>query len=102
METGTNFIKDGKTYHMPSKRTQSIMAYKSGLQFSGKPIDFKLSSCEQAGLFDDEDKHIKFSAIIVKPAAIAFYATAVHNAANAVNEIVFGTAVLIRKKHIFL
>lgn len=60
METGTNFIKDGKTYHMPSKRTQSIMAYKSGLQFSGKPIDFKLSSYEQAGLFDDEDKHIKF------------------------------------------
>jgi hypothetical protein len=45
---------------------------------------------------------LNFSAIIVKPAAIAFYATAVHNAANAVNEIVFGTAVLIRKKHIFL
>lgn len=42
IETGTNFIKDGKTYHMPDKRLQSEMAYKSGLQYQGKLIDFKL------------------------------------------------------------
>ena len=42
IETGTNFIKDGKTYHMPDKRLQSEMAYKSGLQYQGKKIDFKL------------------------------------------------------------
>ncbi len=42
IETGTNFVKDGKTYHMPDKRLQSEMAYKSGLQYQGKRIEFKL------------------------------------------------------------
>lgn len=42
METGTNFVKDGKTYHLPSKTLQSVQAFKSGLQHYGKPIDFKL------------------------------------------------------------
>ncbi len=60
LETGTNFIKDGKTYHLPGKRLQSIMAYKSGLQFMGKPIDFKLSPNEQGGLFGEENKYVKF------------------------------------------
>lgn len=60
LETGTNFVKDGKTYHLPSKRLQSVMAYKSGLQHIGKPIDFKLSSGEQGGLFDDDNKYVKF------------------------------------------
>ena len=60
LETGTNFVKDGKTYRLPSKRLQSVMAYKSGLQHIGKPIDFKLSSGEQGGLFGDDNKYVKF------------------------------------------
>lgn len=43
IETGTVFIKDGKTYHIPSKRIQSEMAYKSGISCQGKPISFKLT-----------------------------------------------------------
>ncbi|MCD8090669.1 MAG: phage Gp37/Gp68 family protein [Clostridiales bacterium] len=43
IETGTVFIKDGKTYHIPLKRIQSEMAYKSEISYQGKPIDFKLT-----------------------------------------------------------
>ncbi len=60
METGTNFVKDGKTYHMPSKQLQSVMAYKSGLQFEGRKIDFKLTSGEQSGLFFEDNNYKKF------------------------------------------
>lgn len=60
LETGTNFVKDGRMYRLPSKRLQSVMAYKSGLQHIGKPIDFKLSSGEQGGLFGDDNKYVKF------------------------------------------
>lgn len=42
IETGTIFIKDGKKYNLPSKRIQSEMAFKSGLSFTGKPINFIL------------------------------------------------------------
>lgn len=41
-ETGTNFVKDGKTYHMPDKKLQSQMAFKSQASFPGKPIHFVL------------------------------------------------------------
>lgn len=51
METGTNFVKDGKTYHLPSKTLQSVQAFKSGLQHYGKPIDFKLEKTDQLSLF---------------------------------------------------
>lgn len=60
LETGTNFVKDGRMYRLPSKRLQSVMAYKSGLQHIGKPIDFKLSSGEQGGLFGDDNMYVKF------------------------------------------
>lgn len=43
IETGTKFIKDRKLYTLPNKRLQSIMAYKSGASFIGKPISFKLT-----------------------------------------------------------
>lgn len=43
IETGTVFIKDGKRYHLPDKRIQSIMAHKSGMNYSGKPIHFHLT-----------------------------------------------------------
>ena len=42
IETGTVFIKDGKAYRLPDKRLQSEMAYKSGVGFAGKPIEFSL------------------------------------------------------------
>lgn len=42
IETGTKFEKDGKIYTLSSQRLQSEMAYKSGLQFAGKPIVWKL------------------------------------------------------------
>lgn len=47
METGTVFRKDGKYYHMPDKCLQSEMAWKSGLNFIGKNITYKL--CDQFG-----------------------------------------------------
>lgn len=43
IETGTVFIKDGKTYNLKSKRLQSEMAFKSQMNFLGKAINFKLS-----------------------------------------------------------
>lgn len=44
IETGTVFEKDGKVFRIPSKRTQSLQAFKSGLSKSfGKP-KFELSS----------------------------------------------------------
>lgn len=42
IETGTVFIKDGKTYHLPNKRLQSEMALKAGVNHTGKPMVFHL------------------------------------------------------------
>lgn len=42
IETGTVFVKDGKTYRIPDKRTQSQQAFRSGLSFKGKEIDYRL------------------------------------------------------------
>ena len=44
IETGTIFIKDGRRYHLPKKRLQSEMAYKSGMNYVGKPIEWKLTN----------------------------------------------------------
>lgn len=41
--TGRVFVKDGRTYHIEGNGLQSQQAYKSGLSFQGKPIDFKLT-----------------------------------------------------------
>lgn len=54
IETGTNFIKDGKTYYMPDKGLQSRMAYKSGLQYQGKAQKFLLENTGQGLLFGEE------------------------------------------------
>ncbi len=51
IETGTYFVKDGKTYHLPDKRRQSEMAWKSGLQFAGKELEFNLEKTQQNDLF---------------------------------------------------
>lgn len=42
IETGTEFIKDGKRYRIPSKRIQSEMAYKAGVNHIGQLIHFVL------------------------------------------------------------
>lgn len=42
IETGTVFCKDGKRYRIPSKRTQSEQAFRSGLSYQGKPIKWRL------------------------------------------------------------
>jgi protein gp37 len=42
IETGTHFIKDGRHYHLPDKRVQSQMAFRSGMSYAGKPITFRL------------------------------------------------------------
>lgn len=43
IETGTIFIKDGKRYVLPKKQIQSEMAFKSGMNFEGKPIEWRLT-----------------------------------------------------------
>lgn len=43
IETGTNFIKDGKRYYLPKKQVQSEMAFKSRMSFRGKPMVFQLT-----------------------------------------------------------
>ena len=43
IETGTIFIKDGKRYRLPKKQVQSEMAFKSGMNYAGKPIAWKLT-----------------------------------------------------------
>ena len=42
IETGTVFIKNGRKYELNGKRIQSVMAFKSGLSFKGRPIKFDL------------------------------------------------------------
>ena len=44
IETGSYYVKDGRTYHIPSKRQQAKLAYLSRLQHKGKPIDYNLES----------------------------------------------------------
>ncbi len=44
IETGTVFEKDGKTYRIPSKRIQSLQAFKSGLSKSFRKPKFELTS----------------------------------------------------------
>ncbi len=43
VETGTVFLKDGRRYHIPSKTVQSEMTHRSGMNYQGKPIVFKLT-----------------------------------------------------------
>lgn len=54
-------IKNNKTYNIPSKRKQSILAYRLKLQYIGKEINFKLKL--QPELFNNNNlsytKHFK-------------------------------------------
>ena len=42
IETGSVFVKDGRTYRLPSKRFQSWQAFKSGMSRQGRPIEWRL------------------------------------------------------------
>lgn len=42
IETGTEFIKDGRRYHLPGKQLQSRMAYRAGVNHIGRPIHYIL------------------------------------------------------------
>lgn len=52
IETGTVYVKDGKTYRIPDKRTQSRQAHLSGLSVPGRPIRYALRH-PGGTLFDD-------------------------------------------------
>lgn len=54
IETGTVFIKDGKAYRIPSKRVQAEMAHKSGVNYIGKTIKWKLTDGFGIPLTQDE------------------------------------------------
>lgn len=56
IETGTCFIKDGRRYNIPKKIVQSEMAHKSGMNYVGKPITFKLEN--EYGLVLQEDLYV--------------------------------------------
>lgn len=53
IETGTCFVKDGRTYHIKDKQVQSQQAFLSGLSHYGKPIEYKLRQPE-GSLFEEE------------------------------------------------
>ena len=42
IETGTCFVKNGKKYRIPNKQVQAQQAYRSGLSYQGKPMEFHL------------------------------------------------------------
>lgn len=57
IETGTVFIKDERRYFMPKKQVQSLMAHKSGMNFTGRPIKWDLK--DEYGRAIPEDKLYK-------------------------------------------
>lgn len=54
IETGTDFVKDGKHYHLPGKQLQTEMALKAGVNHPGRPIRFTLRYGDGRLLDDDE------------------------------------------------
>jgi len=54
IETGSVFVKDGRTYHIPNKKVQSQQAFRSGLSYRGKPIKFDLRNNYGREVFGDE------------------------------------------------
>ncbi len=42
IETGSVFVKDGKNFNILDKDVQSLMAFKSGLNYKGRKIEYKL------------------------------------------------------------
>ena len=52
IETGTVFVKDGRSYRIPDKRVQSRQAALSGLSVPGRPVHYKLRHPE-GSLFNE-------------------------------------------------
>ncbi len=52
--TGNNFIKDGRIYRIEGSVLQSQQAYKSGLSYIGKGIEFKLVDALGLPIFPDD------------------------------------------------
>ena len=52
IETGTVFVKEGRTYRIPDKRIQSRQAFLSGLSVPGRPVHYELRHPEGT-LFDE-------------------------------------------------
>jgi protein gp37 len=61
IETGTIFVKDGRRYHLPDKRLQSVMAWKSGMNYQGGPIEFDLRYPIGLAVPEEERWHPWFS-----------------------------------------
>lgn len=53
IETGSNFVLDGRAYRIP-KRLQAEQAYKSGVGYEGKPIEWRLTDPLGLPLSDDD------------------------------------------------
>lgn len=60
IETGSVFVKGGRAYHLPSKSIQSKMACKSGVNFQGKKMEFRLFDPWGQELKEDELYKPKF------------------------------------------
>ena len=52
--TGRRFVKDGKMYKIEGNGLQSQQAFRSGLSFQGKPMDFKLTDSWGFPLTEDQ------------------------------------------------
>ncbi len=58
LETGTVFVKDGKQYTLNGKRLQTNQAFRSGMNFAGKAMQFKL--VDSLGLpIPEEELYVK-------------------------------------------
>lgn len=57
IETGTRFVKDGKLHRIPGKRLQTVMAHRSGLQYKGKEMHFRLTDPLGVPLQEEELYH---------------------------------------------
>lgn len=53
IETGTNFVYNGKSYYMPNKEIQRQQAFLSGLQHQGREIQFDLRYPDGTPIPDD-------------------------------------------------
>lgn len=55
--TGRRFIKDGRLYKIEGNALQSQQAYKSGLSYQGKPMEFKLYD-EWGGSIPEDELYV--------------------------------------------
>ncbi|MBO6046181.1 MAG: DUF5131 family protein [Erysipelotrichaceae bacterium] len=61
IETGTHFVKDGRHYHIPTKREQSVLAYQSQLNYEGRQPIYDLYDFFDQPLPEEQRYHPRFS-----------------------------------------